>query len=72
MHIYLYYLIYGHTKNCIPKSEFLEILKQDGLFFEALLDDDIKVYGEVIEWKIFVSPLPKHKGIIKKDLIIYF
>lgn len=65
MHVYLYYLIYDHSKTCIPKSEFLETLKLDGLFFDSLEDDDINFYKKEIDWKLFVSPLPRHKGAYK-------
>jgi hypothetical protein len=62
MHIFLYYLIYEYPKYQISKSVFSENLKKQGFMYDDLVDIDLNIYNVDINWKMFIPPLPKHKG----------
>ncbi|KAJ8670622.1 hypothetical protein QAD02_001881 [Eretmocerus hayati] len=61
MHLFLFYLIYDHPKKEIPKDNFLRNLEQQG-YSDIDIDDHVSIYSTEIGWKMFVPPLPEHRG----------
>ncbi|CAB0041962.1 unnamed protein product [Trichogramma brassicae] len=66
MHIFLYYLVHDHPGICYPRDVFLDILKSENLSEDDEFLNDVKnVYSKEIGWKMFVPPLPDHRGYPK-------
>ncbi|XP_014229864.1 general transcription factor 3C polypeptide 1 [Trichogramma pretiosum] len=66
MHIFLYYLVHDHPGICYPRDVFLDILKSENLSVDDEFLNDVKnVYSKEIGWKMFVPPLPDHRGYPK-------
>ncbi|XP_014204050.1 general transcription factor 3C polypeptide 1 isoform X2 [Copidosoma floridanum] len=62
VHIFLYYLIYGHSGKTVPKRVFLENLQNEDINVDDALDCFPILYSEEVDWKMFIPPLPKHRG----------
>ena len=62
MHLFLYYLIYGHPEKVIPKDILIGNLNNEDSFCDELLSNDMNIYTNNISWKMFIPPLPKHRG----------
>lgn len=58
MHIFLHYLIYDHPEQLESKEKVFENL--EGYFTGEFLDMD--VYSKDVNWKMFIPPLPHHRG----------
>lgn len=64
MHSLLYYLVYEHPGEPKVSTEAqLESLRAQGhIFDDDLVKEMSKIYGDEVDWKMFVPPLPKHAG----------
>ncbi|KAG7208455.1 hypothetical protein KM043_014681 [Ampulex compressa] len=64
LHILLYYLVYDHPgEQKLSKSEQIKTLRDNGFNIpDSLAQEFSTVYTADVGWRMFVPPLPKHKG----------
>ncbi|GFG28372.1 hypothetical protein Cfor_01748 [Coptotermes formosanus] len=64
MHQFLFYLIYGYTgsENLDQAATINRLRQRDDSVTDEIAEEMATVYGEDVDWKMFVPPLPTHAG----------
>lgn len=63
LHKVMFYLIYGYEGiEELDQVEALEEIKKHYNVTEDVRNEMSQIYVPVIDWKMFIPPLPKHSG----------